>query len=67
MQGIWAGWAANPAAGPGWPQVGSNNGQELGVLGGPNAPSGEYTAATSSVDYPCFFLNPFADAFNFSY
>ena len=33
MQGAWAGFAKNPAAGPGWNAVGTFEGVDLGALG----------------------------------
>lgn len=33
MRGAWARFARNPMAGPGWGEVGSFNGTDLGMLG----------------------------------
>lgn len=58
MQRIWAGFARDPFAGPGWPKLGSNGGVELGVIGGKDAPTGESTAPLALADYPCVLYDP---------
>ena len=52
MQGAWADFAKNPALGPGWNQVGSFGGLDLGVLGS-NGSSGVTLIKAEQVDYRC--------------
>ncbi|KAK5109587.1 hypothetical protein LTR85_002479 [Meristemomyces frigidus] len=68
MQGVWAGFAKNPTAGPGWPKLGSNGGVELGDLGNAaeNA-TGERTVALSEADYPCALYDPILLAAGLAY
>ncbi|CAK3840514.1 liver carboxylesterase 1 precursor [Lecanosticta acicola] len=58
MQNAWASFAKDPSGGPGWPRLGSNNGVELGVLGGTNKTNGESTQNLLVADYPCVVLDP---------
>lgn len=44
--------ARNPSAGPGWPKIGSNSGNELGELG-LNGTSGVMVDNLLKADYPC--------------
>ncbi|KAB8606240.1 hypothetical protein FH972_025870 [Carpinus fangiana] len=67
MQGVWAGWAKNPKAGPGWPRVGTRLGHELGNIGSKKAPTGEHTDYLLSTDYPCAIYGPVDDALQLSY
>lgn len=65
MQNIWASLARDPALGPGWPKVGSTLfGNELGVLGGTNNPSGESTENLMHSDYACALYAPLLLALN---
>lgn len=67
MQGVWSGFAKNPGKGPGWPRLGSNAGRELGVLGGVNDTTGEYTTDLGTADYPCVVLGPVLVAAGLAY
>ncbi|KAM3421370.1 Carboxylic ester hydrolase [Cercospora zeina] len=58
MQGVWAGFAKNPSRGAPWPRLGSNNGLELGVLGGEGSPRGEETRPLIEKDAPCAVFSP---------
>ena len=58
MQTLWANFAKNPTAGPGWPALTANLAtNKLGELGGLN-PTGETTILASSVDEPCALFDP---------
>jgi len=59
MQGVWAGFAKDPSAGPGWPKLGSARGKELGELGNPqkNARGGK-TIQLNKADHACALLDP---------
>lgn len=58
MQGVWAGFAKNPASSIPWPKLGSAFGNELGVLGGKGNPTGEETKPLISSDAPCAVFGP---------
>nr|POE72806.1 para-nitrobenzyl esterase [Quercus suber] len=57
MQGVWAGFAKDPTAGPPWASLGSNNSVELGLLGGSAVPAGHETVPLLLADTPCLALN----------
>lgn len=61
MQGVWAGWAKDPAKGPGWPRLGSNFGNELGNIGTKAKPTGVVVQSLASQDYICPMLAPIGD------
>lgn len=67
MQGVWAGFAKDPTAGPGWPALGTNLGNELGILGGKDVPAGEETVTLLTADYPCVVLDPLLIAIGGAY
>jgi carboxylesterase type B len=68
MQQIWGDFVKNPAAGPGWPQVGSSFlGIELGVLGGQKRPDGMTVEPMIHSDLGCPILEPFILAGQFAY
>jgi hypothetical protein len=67
MQKAWTDFAKDPAAGPGWPKLGSNKGVELGVLGGMNAPAGESTENLLVADYACPLFDPVLVAAGLAY
>ncbi|CZR58487.1 related to triacylglycerol lipase V precursor [Phialocephala subalpina] len=58
VQGLWADFAKNPGTAVKWPKLGSNNGFELGQLGGPAAPEGEQTVNLMVADYGCGIFDP---------
>ncbi|KAF1827590.1 alpha/beta-hydrolase [Dissoconium aciculare CBS 342.82] len=59
MQQIWGDFVKNPAAGPGWPQVGSSFfGIELGVLGGQKRLDGMTVEPMIHADLGCPILEP---------
>lgn len=60
VQGVWAGFAKGPAAGPGWPKLGSNGGKELFDIGsfGPNGT----VVAQAVVDVNCGLWAPIVGA-----
>lgn len=67
MQGVWAGFAKNPSAGPGWPALRTNLGKELGILGGKDVPAGEETVPLLTADYPCLVIEPLLIAIGNAY
>ncbi|KAK4501555.1 hypothetical protein PRZ48_007364 [Zasmidium cellare] len=67
LQGVWTGFAKDPGGGPGWPKLGSHGGLELGVLGGKNDTTGEYTTSLAEADYPCAVLSPVLIAAGMAY
>ncbi|KAF8859749.1 carboxylesterase [Acephala macrosclerotiorum] len=58
MQTLWADFAKGPGTAVKWPKLGSNNGFELGQLGGPAAPEGEQTINLIVADYGCAVFDP---------
>lgn len=66
MRAAWASFIKNPAAGPGWPALGSGpfGGVDVGVLGDAlDAPSGGVTATSRDVvDRNCKLYKPVYDA-----
>lgn len=52
FQKTWAEFVKNPAGGPGWPKIGSNNDIELGSIGGGGS-SGEKTISLYETDRQC--------------
>lgn len=58
INGAWATFAKNPAAGPGWNRLGSFNGTDLGVLGGAEGQAGVSVIRQDVVDKQCALLLP---------
>ncbi|KAF1815449.1 alpha/beta-hydrolase [Eremomyces bilateralis CBS 781.70] len=56
MQTIWANFAKNPTAGPGWDAVQPGNVHNLGVLGGPQNSTGFATVSSNVTDSRCDIL-----------
>jgi hypothetical protein len=52
MQAAWAGFAKNPERGPGWNQVRSFDGVDLGVLG-QDGSGGVTVLKSAEVDFRC--------------
>ena len=57
MQAAWAGFAKNPSGGPGWNEVGTFDGTDLGALGS-NGSGGVTVISPDSVDAKCRIFAP---------
>jgi hypothetical protein len=61
MQGAWANFAKNPTYGPGWNQVGTYDGTDMGALGS-NGTSGVTVTGSVQVDSKCGIFDLVYDA-----
>ncbi|KAE8392921.1 hypothetical protein ETB97_006143 [Aspergillus alliaceus] len=66
MNKVWAGFAKDPAAGPGWPHVGENQDFELGDIGEQGNP-GQQPISLGETDSYCDFLLPYANQFGLAW
>ncbi|KAH8694101.1 carboxylesterase [Talaromyces proteolyticus] len=66
MQRIWADFAKNPSAGPGWPALGTNWRWELGDIGD-NGSTNEKTIQLEDHDYVCVVYDPIVQAIGSGY
>lgn len=57
MEGAWAQFAKNPTLGPGWNQLGTFNGSDLGALGSGGS-SGVTLISQTEVDARCDLFKP---------
>lgn len=61
MNGVWANFAKNPVRGPGWPSIGGQFNETLGVLG-VDSSSGVTVVDPSVVNYRCPLFYPLYEA-----
>ena len=64
MNGVWANFAKNPTGGPGWPAIGTFNGEDIAVIGTVDpyglgqSSSGARIMRREPIDAPCDVILP---------